>query len=149
MSVSFTGGTIDPQAKTVLVGTFINNAALVNPVLSQSFTTALKNKIQNQTPLTIVDNLPADYSFEGSISNYSIDPVAIQGNETAAMNRLTITVKVSFKNRFNDKLDFEQSFSRYTEYLSTQNFSTIESSLIEEITNALTDDIYNKAFVNW
>ena len=76
-------------------------------------------------------------------------PVAIQGNETAAMNRLTITVRVRFVNKFDENQNFDQTFSRYSDYSSTQNLSSVESGLISEICDALTDDIYNKAFVNW
>lgn len=148
MSVSLTGGTIDARAKTVAVTTFPNNASLVNPTLSQSFTTALKNKIQGQTPLTIVST-NGDYTLEGEITEYSVAPVAIQGNETAAMNRLTITVKVRFTNKFDDTQNFEQSFSRYADYASSKNLSSVESSLVSNINDALTDDIFNKAFVNW
>ncbi|MEG2070391.1 MAG: LptE family protein [Bacteroidales bacterium] len=148
LNVSLTGGTIDPRAKTVYVGTFTNNASLVNPSLSQDFTNALKDKIQNQTPLTIINN-NGDYNLEGEISNYVITPIAIQGNETAAMNRLTITVRVKFTNTFDESQNFDQSFSRYADYSSSQNFSSVESSLVREINDALTDDIFNKAFVNW
>lgn len=148
LSVSLTGGTVDPRAKTVAITTFQNNASLVNPTLSQSFTTALKDKIQGQTPLTIVGT-NGDYELEGEITGYDISPVAIQGNETAAMNRLTITVRVRFTNSFDDTQNFEQSFSRYADYSSTQNLSAVETGLVSEINDALTDDIFNKAFVNW
>ncbi len=148
LSVSLTGGTIDPRAKTVYVATFPNNASLINPTLSQSFTTALKDKIQGQTPLTIVDN-HGDYEIEGEIISYTVAPVAIQGNETAAMNRLTITVRVRFVNVFDESKNFDQTFSRYADYSSTQNLSSVESGLIVDINEALTDDIFNKAFVNW
>lgn len=148
LSVSLTGGTVDPRAKTVAITTFQNNASLVNPTLSQSFTTALKDKIQGQTPLTIVST-NGDYELEGEITGYNVSPVAIQGNETAAMNRLTITVRVRFTNGFDETQNFDQSFSRYADYSSTQNLSSVESSLVEEINEALTDDIFNKAFVNW
>lgn len=148
MSVSLTGGTIDARAKTVAITTFPNNASLVNPTLSQSFTTALKNKIQGQTPLTIVSS-NGDYTLEGEITGYSVAPVAIQGNETAAMNRLTITVHVRFTNKFDETQNFEQSFSRYADYSSSRNLSSVESSLVSAINDALTDDIFNKAFVNW
>ncbi|MDR2979548.1 MAG: LPS assembly lipoprotein LptE [Bacteroidales bacterium] len=147
-SVSLTGGTVDPTAKTVFVGTFVNNSSLVNPSLSQDFTNTLKSKIQSQTPLEIV-NSGGDYRFEGEITNYTINPTAIQGNETAAMNRLTITVRVSFENRFDESLNFQQTFSRYADYLSMISLSSVESSLVEEINEALTEDIFNKAFVNW
>ena len=65
------------------------------------------------------------------------------------MNRLTITVKVRFVNKFDDTQNFEQTFSRYADYASSRNFSSVESTLVTEISDALTDDIFNKAFVNW
>ena len=148
MSVSLTGGTIDSRAKTVAINTFPNNASLVNPSLSQSFTTALKDKIQGQTPLTIVSR-QGDYEIDGEIIAYTFSPVAIQGNETAAMNRLTITVRVRFTNKFDENQNFEQTFSRYADYASSRNLSSVESTLVTEINDALTDDIFNKAFVNW
>lgn len=149
LTVSLTGGDVDPRAKTVYIQTFRNTAALVNPTLSNEFTSALKDRIQGQTPLTIIDAQNGDYKLEGEITGYSINPVAIQGDETAAMNRLTITVNVRFTNTFDETKDFEQSFSRYVDYSSTQNFTSIESSLVSQINEALTEDIFNKAFVNW
>jgi len=149
LQVSFTGGSVNPNAKTVYVATFPNNASLVNPNLSQEFTSALKDRIQNQTPLTIVNTKNADYAFEGAITGYSINPIALQSNDIAAMNRLTITVRVTFRNKFEENLNFEQSFSRYADYSSTLNFTGIESGLMQEIVSALTEDIFNKAFVNW
>lgn len=149
LSVSLTGGTIDPRAKTVYVQTFTNNSSLVNPTLSQDFTSALKIRIQNQTPLTIINNGNGDYSLEGEITNYTITPEAIQGNDAAAMNRLTITVRVRFTNSFDENQNFEQTFSRYANYNSSLNFTTVESTLVTEINDALTEDIFNKAFVNW
>ncbi len=149
MTVSLTGGDVDPRATTVYVQTFRNNASLVNPTLSNEFTNALKDKIQGQTPLTIINTKNGDYTLEGEISGYSINPVAIQGDETAAMNRLTITVNVRSTNRFDENKNFEQSFSRYADYSSNQNFTSIESNLVSEINEALSEDIFNKAFVNW
>jgi len=147
--VSLTGGSVNPNARTVFVATFPNNASLVNPNLSQEFTTALKNRIQNQTPLTLVDMRNADYDFEGAIVGYSITPIALQGNDIAAMNRLAISVRITFRNKFEENLNFEQTFSRHADYSSALNFTNLEAGLVEEIVNFLTEDIFNKAFVNW
>lgn len=149
LTISMTGSNIHPEAKTVFIGTFVNNASLVNPSLSQDFTNALKNLVQNQTPLTIIDSPNADYRLEGEISGYSVNPVAIRGDDTPAMNRLTVTVRVKFQNRFNENENFEQSFSRYVDFSSSLNFTSVERNLVEEINVALTEDIFNKAFVNW
>jgi len=148
MSISLTGGTVDARAKTVAINTFPNNATLVNPSLSQSFTTVLKDKIQGQTPLTIVST-NGDYEIEGEITDYTVSPVAIQGNDSPAMNRLTITVRVRFSNSFDEDQNFDQRFSRYADYYSSQNLSSVETALVAEISEALADDIFNKAFVNW
>ena len=59
-------------------------------------------------------------SFNGYISDYNIKPIAITSNETASKNRLTIKVNVVFKSIFNEKSNFEQSFSRYKDYDSSE-----------------------------
>jgi len=123
-------------------------APMVNPSLSQEFTEALQEKFQRQTSLILVDG-SADYEFEGEIVGYSTSPVAIQGDETAAMNRLTITVNVRFSNRFNEDENFEQRFGRYVDYDSNRNLSEIESELVKQINEVIVEDIFNKAVVNW
>ena len=101
-----------------------------------------------QTNLTLNEN-EGDLAFSGYISKYQIKPMAIKANETAGQNRLTIAVKVTYKNSFDSENNFEQTFSRYHDYDSAENISDIESALIEEITNELVEVIFNKAFVNW
>ena len=148
INYSFTGASISPDVKTVSVQYFPNNASLVQPILSQTFTEKLKNKFVSQTNLSVIKK-DADLNFEGSITDYRTQPIAIQGNETAALNRLTISISVKFNNKNNEKQNFESSFSRYADYPSSKNLSEVESSLIDQITLQLVDDIFNKAVVNW
>lgn len=145
---SFTGASISPDIKTVSIQYFQNKAPLVQPSLSQVFTEKLKDKFVSQTNLTQVKN-NGDLQFEGYISDYRTLPTAIQGNEQAALNRLTISVMVKFVNVKDEKQNFETSFSRFTDYDSQQNLTTIEIELINEICNQLVDDIFNKAVINW
>ncbi|MBL7914053.1 MAG: hypothetical protein BWY67_00607 [Bacteroidetes bacterium ADurb.Bin397] len=145
---SFTGASISPEIKTISIATFPNQASLVQPSLSQVFTEKLKDKFVSQTNLTQI-NSSGDISFEGYISDYNSQPTAIQGNEQAALNRLTITVKVKFINTKDEKQNFESSFSRFADYDSKQNLSTVENQLISEICTQLVDDIFNKAMINW
>lgn len=145
---SFTGASIHPQAKTISIKTFPNMAPMVNPSLSQEFTEALQDKFQKQTSLILV-NISGDYELEGEIIGYSTSPIAIQGNEKAALNRLTISVNVRFTNKLNEKDNFEQRFSRYIDYDSSRNLSEVESDLVKQINEVLVEDIFNKAVVNW
>ena len=144
---SFSGASIPAEAKTVSVDYFPNHAQLVNPMLSNNLTNALRDAMTNQTTLDMVE-AGGDLAFEGEITDYRTNPVAITG-QTAAMNRLTITVKVRFSNRIDDSKDFEQTFSRYEDYPSNQDLNSVQESLTATIIDQLVEDIFNKALVNW
>lgn len=148
MSYSFTGASIPVQAKTISIAYFPNEALLVYPTLSSTFTDALRDRFTSQTRLDLV-NFNGDLSIEGKITGYAIQPIAIQGNDVAAKNRLTITVKVTFVNKYDESQNFEESFSRFEDYDSSSNLNDVQDQLIETITEALVDDIFNKAVVNW
>lgn len=145
---SFTGASVPVEAKTVSISTFPNKADLVQPRLSQAFTEALRDKFVSQTSLALVPR-NGDLHFEGEITGYSTDPVAITGEQQAALIRLKITVNVRYVNKYKPADNFETSFSRYEDYSSSQNLASVELSLIEKINEALVEDIFNKSVVNW
>ena len=145
---SFSGASIPAEAKTVSVQYFPNQAQLINPLLSENFTTALRDAIMNQTSLDMVDS-GGDLSFEGEIVDYRTTPVAITAGQTAALNRLTITVNVRFVNNFDESKNFETKFSNYVEYPSDQELNSVQESLTATIVEALVEDVFNKALVNW
>jgi hypothetical protein len=148
MSYSFTGASISPNVKTVAILNMPNNAPLVVPTLSRTLTEALRDYFTSQTSLTLVDR-NGDLTVASTITGYIVQPVAIQGNETAAMNRLTITVNVKFTNKTDEKQNWEQSFSRYLDYSSNLQLSSVQDGLIKGISDQLVQDIFNKAVVNW
>jgi hypothetical protein len=148
ITYSFTGVAINPQIKTVSIQYFDNRAPLVQAQLSQVFTDALRDKIQGQTSLNLVTGY-GDVDFSGEIKNYETRPQAITGEETAALNRLSITVRVKFDNVIEPDKSFDTSFTRYEDYDSTKDPSSVEDELIKLIVENLVEDIFNKAFVNW
>lgn len=150
INYSFTGASIDPEVKTASVAFFPNQAPLAQPILSQAFTEALKDIFLSQTNLSLVQK-GGDLHFEGAITGYSTSIVAVQGgnNAQASRNRLTITVNVKFVNSKNEKQNFETSFSRFADYDASQNFSSVEESLIKDINQQLVQDIFNRAVTNW
>lgn len=145
---SFTGASIPPQARTFSVSHFPNHAQLVQPTLSARFTEALQDKFQKQTNLRLI-SAGGDLHFEGSITNYATAPTAIGGDDRAALNRLTISVRVRFINEFEPDKDFERTFSRFWDYPSNRSLAEVEDEAIKVITEALVEDIFNQAVVNW
>jgi len=143
-----TGASISPDVKTVSVQFFPNKAPLGMANLGQYFTDELKDKFLSQTRLMLVEN-NGHLNFEGEITAYNTKPIAVQGDEIAAQNRLTIKVHVVFVNEKDPEQNFDTSFSRYQDYNSSESLSSVEEGLVESIVEELIEDIFNKSVVNW
>ena len=76
-------------------------------------------------------------------------PVAIQKEDMAAHNRLTISVNVKYVNNRDHEQDFDRTFTAYEDFSSSLSLSNIEGSLVPEIIKKLTEDIFNASIANW
>lgn len=145
---SFTGASISSEINSVSVSNFSVLAPSSPPVLSNLLSETLKDKFNDETSLSIF-SINGDLQFEGEVTSYSLKPIAIQADETAAQNRLTISVKVKYTNTKDDEFNYHANFSRFRDYSSTQELSSVEQQLFEEIAQELVEDIFNKALTNW
>lgn len=146
--LSLSGASIPPEAKTISVGFFKNNTSIGAPSLSQRFTEKLRDVVSQQTSLALLSQ-NGDLQFEGYIQDYNIAPVAIQSNDQAGQNRLTISINVKYANKFEPSKSFEQVFTQFADLKSTENISSNEPQLVQEIFRKITEDIFNRAFNNW
>ena len=145
---SFTGVKTG-DAKTFQVNRFENTSLLFEPGLERDFKIALEDLIQNQTNLGLVPS-NADLVYEGEITGYRISPTTATSQNTAAQNRLTISVKVQFYNRLNEEEDLDQSFSFFYDYPgSSQLVGGQKTTAHEEIFERLTQDIINATLARW
>lgn len=145
---SFTGADISPDIKTFSVDYFENRAPLVQPTLSNVFTEGLKDRFLSQTNLDLV-NRDGHLHFEGEITNYRVSPQAFTGDERAAANRLSITIRVKFTNAMDETKDFDKSFSRFADFESSVSLNAVEAQLIDEIVDQITEDIFLESVANW
>lgn len=146
---SLSGGSIPENMNTYSVDFFENISAMVYPTLAQTFTEGLKERIRTQSRLNQVDQ-NGDAIFEGVITNYAITSSGVEANTNlAALNRLSITVKVKYTNRKDEsgESDFEESFTQFREFRG--DVSASEAQLNRDIVLMLTEDIYNRTFNNW
>ena len=145
---SFTGGNTG-NAKTIQVNFFPNQAALVEPSLSQRFTQDLQDLFTRQTNLTLVSN-GGELHFEGEIVDYRITPMSATANQTAAQNRLTIVINVRYTNNLEEKDNFEKQFSFYHDYgASEQLTGSVLEAALDEILERITQDIFNASVAKW
>ncbi|MDP5157359.1 MAG: LPS assembly lipoprotein LptE [Flaviramulus sp.] len=146
---SFTGASIPSGTETYQVNYFENNSLLIEPGLERDFKIVLEDLIQNQTNLTLVPS-NGDLVYEGEISEYRISPTTATSQNTAAQNRLTISVKLRFFNKKDEEDDLEQTFSFFYDYPgSEQLIGSQKTTAHEEIFERITQDIFNATLAKW
>lgn len=148
IQMTFDGASIPENVNTASVQLFENRAAYVNPVLSQTFTEGLKDRIINGSRLTLADG-SGDVDFSGEITGYDTEPLAIQADAVSTETRLTVRINVRYENFKDPEKSWESSFSAYRDFPSEQNITAIEGELVAEIVEELTENIFNKAFADW
>ncbi len=145
---NFTGtGKID--AKTFQVNNFQNNSLLIEPGIERIFTQKLQNLIQNQTNLNLI-RTEGDIVYEGEITEYFITPMAPTASQTAAQNRLTITVNVRFTYKNKEKESFEKKFSHFHDFAGSQQLVGSQlSDALDDIFVRITQNIFNESLAKW
>ncbi|MFM7618886.1 MAG: LPS assembly lipoprotein LptE [Bacteroidota bacterium] len=144
---SFSGGQFS-GAKTFSVQYIKPQTALASPAYAQRLTESFKDVMLSQSPLSLTET-KGDLQYEGTITQYSITPVAVQSNETASLNRLSITIKISYTNTLEPDLNFEKSFTKFADFPASQSLFSVEEELWQQINDQLTQEIYNSSVGNW
>lgn len=148
---SFTGTSISPDIKSISIGAFENNSGEGPSALTQRLTEDFRTYFQRNTNLLIVPE-DGDLELSGQILGYSFSPAAIQrqeGVDIASVNRLTITVQVSFTNNKDPEQNFEQSFNAAEDFPQDQDPSRISEAALSRITERLIVNVFNKSVANW
>ncbi|MDR2233457.1 MAG: LPS assembly lipoprotein LptE [Tannerella sp.] len=136
------------KVKSISIKDFPNMAPLVYPPLAQKLTDQLREKYNRQTPLEVIrENGMMD--LEGEITSYDMTPLAVQEDMFASQTRLTVTVRVRFTNQVMPEDDFEQSFSAYQEFSSSEDPTLVEDQLTDLIIKEIIEQIYNATVAKW
>ena len=84
-----------------------------------------------------------------TIESYQVSAAAVTADEVAALNRLTVTVKVKFVNEKHQEDNFEKSFAAYEDYNSENSLDAVEGTLCDTIIEKIVEDIFNATVANW
>ena len=150
---SFTGASIPPGTETFQVNYFNNEAgnkpgSTVEPGLDQEFTIALQDLIQNQTNLNLVST-NGDLVYEGEIIEYRISPTTSTANNTAAQNRLTMTVNLRYTNTKKEEDSLETRFTFFYDFDANQQLFDVKDAANRELFERITQDIFNATLAKW
>lgn len=145
---SFTGATIPSHLETVAIPLVEDLSS--NPIsdLGGLLTERLVQRFVGQTRLQLATSEPeADAVLNAEIRTYTVQPAAVGGQNTATLNRLTITVGATYADQVEDEQVFERTFSSSFEYDPTDLAS--EEEAVAEVLDNIADDIFQAATSNW
>jgi hypothetical protein len=147
---SFTGASIPPHLKTISIPIFSDKSGSGEFDLGDQLTKeVIRNFIADNT-LAVSDKLNSDSSLEGSVTSVNDAPAVVSSGENVTSRRITLTVKVIFKDLVKKKNVFERSFSNYGDY-STQNgdITAVRKTAIKAAIERISEDILLGVVSNW
>lgn len=147
VNYSFTGGDVG-DARTMSVELIEARAPLATPLSAQVLTESVRDLLLAQTPLKLKQE-EGDVQYSGALIGYDVQPVNIQANETAALNRLTMTVRITYVNTLEPKKNKEFTVARFADYDSGQDLTAVEEQLARDIGKQLAQDIFDRTLGDW
>ena len=120
----------------------------IEPQLDRDFTNALQDVITNLTSLSLTGS-EGDLIYEGEIVEYRVSPMSATANQTAAQNRLTMSVNVRFFNTTKEDSDFEKRFSFFFDFPATQLLESVKGEAHEVLFERITQEISNESLNDW
>ncbi len=149
VSYSFQGTSIDyNKVKTMEIRDFANQSSLVYAPLAIIFNENLKDMFTRNTKLSFVE-AGGDMELEGEIVRYDLTPMAVKEDAFASETRLTMAVRIRFRNNVDPTQDKEETISAYRDFPSDKSLDSVQDALIEELNKEIIDQIFNVTLSNW
>lgn len=149
ISYRFNGASIDySKTQSISIADFPNNAAMVNPNLSNNLSEGIRDIYSRQTRLQILRR-GGDMELEGEIVDYALTPMAISADNLSAETKLTITIKVRFTNNKAPEESFEKTYSAYQTFDSSRLLTDVQDELCATMITELAESIYNDTVAKW
>jgi len=144
-----TGG-MPEEWKTFSLKTLELEAATCPLNFAALLTERMKDGVQNNTPLLLNTSYgKGEVNMEGKITQYTVMPLAVQGNNTASQNRLTMTVAMTINITKPKEEQWTMTSTRFADFSSSTNLAQVETKLFEDISTQMMQDLINKLLSNW
>lgn len=121
---------------------------LVSATTALSLTESLIDRVQKQSTLKLVDG-GGELTYEAKVIDWVVQPVNVQGDETAGANRVTITIDLVYTNTIDSELSFQRRFSRFYDLPSSSDIFSNEDLVVSEIGAIISQDVFNASLGNW
>ncbi len=147
---SFTGATIPSHLGTVAIPLVQDVSTSPLSDLGNQLSGLFVDRFVGQTRLSLEQSEPeADAVLTAEIQRYVNAPAAVGGAAQATLNRITITVFVTYYDRVNDQIIFERTFTASDEYDPAVAGLTGEEAAAASALENIAADVFTAATSNW
>ena len=136
------------RVKSISISEFPNRAEYVYAPLAIEFNQKLRDMFVQQTRLQVLDT-GGDLDISGEITGYNQYNESVDASGFSSKVKLTLTVNVRYVNNTNHEEDFEQQFSAFQTYDSSELLTNVQDGLITLMVDDITEQIFNATVANW
>lgn len=148
-SYSFTGASVPPHIKTVAVPLFADRSGTGEFDISEKVTNSLIQKFIDDNTLLITDRLKSDSIVEGTIVTIRDETAVVSGGENITSRRITLNIRVIYKDLVKKQTIFERNFSDYGDYSTEGDIIALRQKAIDDAVDKITEDILLGVVSNW
>jgi len=145
---SFTGSSVPPHLKTLVITLFDDQTGSAEPTLRESFTNRLIERFRQDNSLEVTDQPAADCSLDGALSTFSDQPTVVTAGESVQKARITIGVRAQFRDQKLKKTVYEKTFTEWGEYDIGADPAARNEALATAL-DKLTEDILLETVSGW
>lgn len=147
-SYSFTGSSVPSHLKTIYIPVAQDKSPAAIPGLRESLTDDLIQKFINDNSLQVSNATSADASLNCVITRVTDVPAIVSSGDQISARKLTINVKVLYKDLVMKKTVFEKDFSGFGNYVPAQTTNEREDAIAIAVNN-ISEDILLAVVSGW
>jgi hypothetical protein len=147
-SYSFTGSSVPAHLKTIYIPVAQDKSPAAIPGLRELLTDNLIQKFINDNSLQVSGATSADASLNCVITSVTDAPAIVSAGEQISARKVTIIVRVLYKDIVMKKTVFEKDFTGYGEYVPAQTTNEREEAIAIAV-NYISEDILLAVVSGW
>jgi len=145
---SFTGASVPAHLKTIAIPIAEDKSPAAIPGLRESLTDNLIQKFISDNSLQVTERSTANATLECVITLVTDAPAIVSAGEQITSRRLTINVKVIYKDLVQKKTIFENNFTNHGDYVSGEATNKREDAIAVAV-DKLSEDILLAVVSGW
>jgi len=145
---SFTGASVPEHLKTIAIPIADDRSGSGEPGLRESLTQKLIQKFIDDNTLQVSERTSANALLECSIVSLSDAPAIVSAGESITSRRMTIGVKVIYRDLVKRTTIFEKTFSNYNYYPANDPINGRKTA-IDAAIDLISEDILLDTVSGW